>query len=67
MGETTTSAAEETKKNEVTPAMIDAGVTALNLWYGNEAGEPRAFREQAVSEVFDAMQRVKADRSGVVS
>lgn len=66
MGETPDSAVEETRE-EATPAMIDAGVAALSLWYGNEAGEPRAFREQAVSDVFDAMQRVKADRSGVAS
>ena len=66
MGKTIDSAAQEATI-EVTPAMVDAGVAALNLWYGNEAGEPRAFREQAVAEVFDAMQRVKADQSGAVS
>lgn len=43
---------------EVTPEMIEAGVTALSRHYG-ELGEPKEFAQDAVRDVFVAMHEAR--------
>jgi hypothetical protein len=51
--------ATERPITEVTPAMIEAGVTALLPWYGLEPWEPRELRGEAVAAVYEAMEAAR--------
>jgi hypothetical protein len=48
---------------EITPAMIEAGVTALSYRCGQE-GDTKASLQEAVEEVFLAMMAARKDVSG---
>jgi hypothetical protein len=41
---------------EITPAMIEAGVEALELWY-SEPGEPENFKQRAVEDILEAVMQ----------
>jgi hypothetical protein len=41
---------------EIFPAMIEAGVEALERWYG-EAGEPENFKQRAVEDILEAVMQ----------
>lgn len=47
---------------EVTGKMIEAGVEALEHWYG-EPGEPENFKRRAVEDIIDAVLQVMTRES----